>query len=201
MNLHSRIATALGWTEVETQSFSLPALRDLVRPVSEKLAGEISLVINGVSPILFEAGLVKVVDCLGRSRSPERVYPDGSWNCPFCSAAVQAGTPAHAALKCPNPGCFARGPEHPFPRETALKAIADIERCEREAKERAELDAWRRSEGERRRADQEKRDGEILSEAKRRGACVRCALQSASYGRAPRYIHHRSTHVHRASDV
>lgn len=42
MSLHERIASALGWTVEQTQSFSLQALRDLVRPVSPKLAAEIS---------------------------------------------------------------------------------------------------------------------------------------------------------------
>jgi hypothetical protein len=42
MNLYERIAKALGWTIEQAQSFSLPALRDLVRPVSPELAYEIS---------------------------------------------------------------------------------------------------------------------------------------------------------------
>jgi hypothetical protein len=45
--LHERIAKALGWTVEETRSFSLPALRDLVRPVSMKLAHEITIAIQG----------------------------------------------------------------------------------------------------------------------------------------------------------
>lgn len=43
MNLHERIAQALGWTVEQAQSFSLVALRDLVRPVYPKLAHEITL--------------------------------------------------------------------------------------------------------------------------------------------------------------
>lgn len=43
MSLHERIAAALGWTVEQTQGFSLLALRDLVRPVSAKLAHEITL--------------------------------------------------------------------------------------------------------------------------------------------------------------
>jgi len=46
MDLHERIAQALGWTVQQTQSLSLAALRDLVRPVSQKLAAEISNVIQ-----------------------------------------------------------------------------------------------------------------------------------------------------------
>jgi hypothetical protein len=47
--LHERIAEALGWTVDQARSFSLPALRELVRPVSMKLAYEITLQIQGGS--------------------------------------------------------------------------------------------------------------------------------------------------------
>lgn len=40
--LHEQIASVLKWTVREAQSFSLPALRELVRPVNEKLADEIT---------------------------------------------------------------------------------------------------------------------------------------------------------------
>lgn len=50
MNLHERIARVLGWTVEQAQSFSLPTLRELVRPVSAKLAHEITLAMqNGVT--------------------------------------------------------------------------------------------------------------------------------------------------------
>ena len=42
MSLHERIAAALGWTVAQAQSFSLPSLREMVRPVSAKLAHEIT---------------------------------------------------------------------------------------------------------------------------------------------------------------
>lgn len=44
--LHERIAKALGWTVKETQSFSLPTLREMVRSVSPKLAHEITVVMK-----------------------------------------------------------------------------------------------------------------------------------------------------------
>jgi hypothetical protein len=48
--VHERIAAALGWTLKETQSFSLASLREMVRPVSPKLAHEITVFIEtGVS--------------------------------------------------------------------------------------------------------------------------------------------------------
>ena len=47
LSLHARIAKALGsWTEEQAKTFSLHALRDLVRPVSPKLAHEITLAIE-----------------------------------------------------------------------------------------------------------------------------------------------------------
>lgn len=51
-NLHERIADALGWTVEETRGFSLAALRDLVRPVSAKLAHEITVAISSGSVLL-----------------------------------------------------------------------------------------------------------------------------------------------------
>lgn len=51
MNLHERIAATLDWTVAETQGFSLPTLREMVRSKSPKLAREISLVIQG--PLLI----------------------------------------------------------------------------------------------------------------------------------------------------
>jgi len=51
--LDERIAKALGWTVEQVRSFSLPALRDVVRPVSVKLAHEITLQIQSGS--IYEA--------------------------------------------------------------------------------------------------------------------------------------------------
>ena len=44
--LHTRIAEALGWTEAEVKSFSFQSLRDIVRPVSQKLANELEAAIR-----------------------------------------------------------------------------------------------------------------------------------------------------------
>lgn len=40
--LHERIAVVLSWSVSDVQAHSLPALRDLVRPVASKLAHEIT---------------------------------------------------------------------------------------------------------------------------------------------------------------
>jgi hypothetical protein len=50
--LHDRIAKALGWEVSNTRSFSLASLRDLVRPVSPKLAHDITTAIQSGS-VLF----------------------------------------------------------------------------------------------------------------------------------------------------
>ena len=52
MSLHERIAQALGWTVAQTQSFSLRALRELVRPVSPKLVAEIDQ-LEGTGAVLL----------------------------------------------------------------------------------------------------------------------------------------------------
>jgi hypothetical protein len=55
MTLHQRIAAALGWTEDQAKSFSLAALRDLVRPVNAKLAHELTQLIQSGGVIDFDA--------------------------------------------------------------------------------------------------------------------------------------------------
>lgn len=49
--LHERIAEALGWSVKDAQSFSLAALREMVRKEHPKLAHEISQVIQSGSHI------------------------------------------------------------------------------------------------------------------------------------------------------
>ncbi len=51
--LRGRIAQALGWSVSDATSFSLATLRDLVRPVSPKLAHEITTAMqHGVADCL-----------------------------------------------------------------------------------------------------------------------------------------------------
>ncbi len=51
-HLRERIAATLGWTPGDVDSFSLLTLRDLVRPVSPKLANEITLAMGSPSYIV-----------------------------------------------------------------------------------------------------------------------------------------------------
>lgn len=55
MNIHERIAEALGWTEAETHGFSLATLREFVRVKHPKLAAEISGILQRGDHILEPA--------------------------------------------------------------------------------------------------------------------------------------------------
>lgn len=50
--MHERAAKALGWSVADTQSMSLAALRDMVRPVNPELAGEMTRAIQKGSHII-----------------------------------------------------------------------------------------------------------------------------------------------------
>jgi hypothetical protein len=133
-------------------------------------------------PLPF-GGLVK--DVLGRSRPKGKVWPDGSYNCPFCFAAVPGGE------TCPNPACFAN-PRYPVARAREELALAEAREREKEA--RAKHQEWQNRYYEEQRQERAKREQEILSEARERGACIRCLdVKSALYGRKPKFVKHRGT--------
>lgn len=50
--IHDRAAELLGWTVAECRSFSLRMLRDIVRSKDQKLADDISAVLDGEHHIL-----------------------------------------------------------------------------------------------------------------------------------------------------
>jgi hypothetical protein len=133
----------------------------------------------------FSATL-EIADCLGRKRAPEKVWPDGSYNCPFCYGAVMGEWKA-----CRNPACFARGDTHPsFPVETAREALAAAEQQVLIKGERAaQLKFSRAYAEERTREDAEWRT-EQIAEAKRRGACVSCLFQPGN--RRVKFTKHRN---------
>jgi len=127
-----------------------------------------------------------VIDVLGRSRLVRDTYPDGSFTCPFCDAAVIA-----PAERCENPGCSAStyAIANPACAETFREKIAAEERRQAEEAERrlnheramtritednARHEAWRQ---------------EQIAEANRRGACLRC-LFAPGWERV-KFIRHR----------
>jgi hypothetical protein len=59
MNLHQRIAKALNWELSLVNSLSLYSLRELVKPVSPKLASEITKAIHSESYIV-QCGIIAI---------------------------------------------------------------------------------------------------------------------------------------------
>jgi len=127
-----------------------------------------------------------LIDVLGREREIAQTFPDGSFTCPFCAAAVI--TPAE---RCKNPGCPAStyAIANPACAETFREKIAAEARRQAEERERrlnheramtritednARHEAWR---------------AEQIAEATRRGACLRC-LFAPGWERV-KFVRHR----------
>ncbi len=127
-----------------------------------------------------------VRNVLGEERQPSKVWPDGSYNCPFCGSAAPPDG-------CKNPACSAgefalANPERTRAIYAERKAQADA----RQAEEVRRQDVKEFSERYRQEQDQEhaRKRQEVIQEAHQRGACVRCALEPLPY-RAPKYVKHR----------
>jgi hypothetical protein len=133
----------------------------------------------------------EIVNCLGETRTPQPVYPDGSYSCPFCLAGVAGTSPAALARKCPNPACFARH-DPPFPADVAREIVDKIEARKREERARKELHEERmRLAAESAQAKQVARQA-VTDDARVRGACATCAVDSIRYGGTPKFTKHRN---------
>jgi len=131
--------------------------------------------------------MATATDVLGHTRDVARHYPDGSWDCPFCSHPVIVPRDM-----CENPWCVA----HPAMPHAAARTVyaAEAARAADEAyrKRNHEAAMARIAEEQTRR----QREAEAIdSEAEARGACRRCAHKAARYG-APKYIRHRGPCPH-----
>ncbi len=123
-----------------------------------------------------------ITDCLGRERTPEKVWADGAYSCPFCFAAVAGDWKA-----CRNPACFARGDTlPPFPVEDARERLARAEAFERQAKEQEELKAWRAQYAAERAREEEQRWTEALEAEANGGPCAAC-LRASGYRKKVRH--------------
>jgi len=129
----------------------------------------------------FDFHGIIVTDCLGRTRTPDKVYADGSYNCPFCSYAVAPGA------SCGNPACFSRPG---FPPETARRWLAEADA--RQAAEEARRQAHAADMARARLAAERRRQAHAaaVAEAQARGCCPHCAVDR--YGRV-KFIKHRKT--------
>jgi hypothetical protein len=133
-------------------------------------------------------------DCLGREREPDKTYPDGSYNCPFCWAAVIAEYEGHTP-GCKNPGCTARVNERgelDFPRDRAEERLKAEQERKAEEKRRADLEEFRRDYAAERSRAQQERLTAALVECRDRKACERCLLKAlgGGFGKA-KFIKHR----------
>lgn len=117
-----------------------------------------------------------VVDCLGRERTPDKFWPDGSYNCPFCNYAC---SPAG----CPNPACFARV-SPPFPADMAREIIRKQEASKREEDERSEIRRWSLERAREQSNAQKSFFDSAASQARAVGACERCARSKSDFYRS-----------------
>jgi hypothetical protein len=126
-----------------------------------------------------------IVDCLGRERTPEKVWPDGSYNCPFCFGAVMGTWTA-----CHNPACWARGEVFsPYPVEAAREALAAAEAKLAAEKEREELKAWRSQYAAEQAAEEAARWAAAVRDEAAGGPCAQC-FRASGYRKK---VRHRTT--------
>ena len=125
--------------------------------------------------------MTTITTVLGDSREAKRTYPDGSFDCPYCTYPIIA-----PVTQCSNPWCEA----HPKLSAEALIAIrAD------KAAHAAEVSRWEamnriRIAAAAQRAEAHRQwEREQVAEAKRRGACLRCLFQSG--WERVKFIRHR----------
>lgn len=139
---------------------------------------------------------MEITDVLGRTRTVDKVFPAGEWNCPFCLAAVDPAEPcrgysagcSHPA-HCPNPACYAN--TH-YPVARAREEVAESERKKAEEARRKEAHDWAMRRAQEERQARERRSEEIRTEAIQRGACVTCALRSVRFQTVAKFTKHRA---------
>ncbi|HEV3072120.1 MAG TPA: hypothetical protein VGY76_11935 [Solirubrobacteraceae bacterium] len=123
-----------------------------------------------------------VTNCLGESRPITSSWPDGSYACPFCEAAV---LPSHRERPCPNPMCEASPYTKP---EEILRRREQLAESEHEAAQRKaqteQMIAYSRQ-------WQEQQAAEVAA-ARDAGYCVVCFVRSGHRRR----VRHRTPNYH-----
>lgn len=116
----------------------------------------------------------------GETREVTRTWPDGSWSCPFCSAAN--GPDIHVGPwdgPCANPGCIVGG-------AGTAERVAEIRLRRAQEAERASQRAWlHKLQEEERTTRQESRQAAVdafRAEAQDRGYCLECWGRSTQWG-------------------
>lgn len=155
-----------------------------------------------MTQIDLDLGQKKITDVLGRVRPVDKVYPDGSWHCPFCMSAVSPerdtcsrarGYAVQCVLPliahCHNPACYAN-PHYPIAR--AREELAEAERRAEDERQRKANHEWAMKRSAEERDARAARVQEIRRTASQREACTSCALHSARFGGPVKYTKHRS---------
>ena len=132
--------------------------------------------------------MTTIVDVLNRERPITRTYPDRSFDCPFCAAAVIVPAP-----RCENPCCpaSAAAMANPACAPAFQQKLDQEEARQREQEERKRNHEWTMS---RIKEDNEARDtwiSEQYGEARQRGTCLAC-LKPDPFRRVARFVKHRS---------
>lgn len=124
----------------------------------------------------------------GESREVTRTWPDGAWDCPYCTAPSSA-----ASAKCENPGCTAN--------MTADQLAATRQRHAAEDAHREEADRIQRFNYRMRLESAQAEDElweDLAREAAERGACVTCLRNShwRSGRENAKFVRHRTSNYH-----
>ena len=121
-------------------------------------------------------------DCLGRERTPDRVWDDGSYSCPFCWSAAKSDG-------CKNPMCFARvDPTFPVERAQALLAAEEERKAETARRERD--NEWRRQYQAEQDAEHARKRQALREKCALESYCYHCAFKGFPYI-APKLVRHR----------
>lgn len=130
---------------------------------------------------------ISVRTVLGDERVVEKVYEDGSVNCPWCWAAIRAPELPH----CPNPACWANARWDPERlREARFRAERELADREAEERRRAEVRDWSAKYYQERREEEER----VIREAIVEGYCPACFRTS----RGRKKVKHRASTTCRA---
>jgi hypothetical protein len=125
---------------------------------------------------------VTIRNCLGEERAPDKVWADGSHNCPFCTAAVSGEWTA-----CHNPACTARGEIHSsYPVERARAELAAAEGARAREQERQEIRTWQAQYAREQATEREQRWTAAVAAESIGGPCAAC-LQASNYRKSVRH--------------
>jgi hypothetical protein len=179
------------WSWAHHASPNVISLAEVTDPV-----GRYGLTSVGPSPARTQAahgdrrrrrhGDLSVTDAIGRQREAPRVWPDGSYRCPFCDYPVPPG-----AKHCPNPACSAS--EYATP-ERVREGIARTDQRKREEASKESLKSFNRKYAADALREKLTRQAELTAEAVRRGACTACLAKSYAFQSGqgtPKYVRHR----------